>query len=98
MFSSLYWERLEGGREGGEDYINFMYNITINIRICGIIQEQMNVGITLESGKQVSACLTITQVALFPSSFLKYLLLPNLQPFVQLDCLLSLLGGRDFRK
>lgn len=58
MFSSLYWERLEGGKEGREDY-NFMYNIAINIHICSIIQEQMNVGITFESGKQVPAYVAI---------------------------------------
>lgn len=45
MFSSLYWERLEEGRKGREDYIDFRYNVKINNGICVIILEQMNVHI-----------------------------------------------------
>lgn len=99
MFSSLYWERLEEGRKEREDYIYFRYNLNIKNCICIIILEQMNVGITLEAGKQVPLHLTIRHVvsfcAAFPSSFLKHLLLPNLQPFVKLVCLL-LLGRQQF--
>lgn len=50
----------------------------------------------LEAEKQVPVYLTLRHVVLFcaafPSSFLKQLLLPNLQPFVKSVCLLSLLG------
>lgn len=58
MFSSLYWERLEEGRKRREDYIHFRQNLNINNCICIIIREQMNVGITLEAGKQVPVYLT----------------------------------------
>lgn len=92
MFSSLYCERLEERRKGREDYIDFRYHMNINNCICIIILEPMNVGITLEAGKQVSVYLTIRQVVLFcaafPSSILKHLLLQNLQPFVKSVCLL----------